>query len=409
MSEAERKRRSDYKRNRKKWMLVQIIAIALVTLLVIGSTFIYYQKNKTFYIDYSERSEIDYTVHLKQNDFYAESTLDKGQAYVASLIDRVVADFEYELNMGADDVDYEYTYKIDAQLQVLDASGVALFNPVYELVPETTAKQSSNNKLQIREKVSLDYGKYNSLATDFANTFELKEVESKLVVTMHIEVNGASAAFEADAQNTYSTSLYIPLSNKTVNVEIISSVPDGESKVLACGTESSKDVFKLIAIIAAVLDVLLVVVLIIFAYRTRNDDINYTIKVKRLLSSYRSFIQQISNEYDTEGYQILHVSTFAEMLGIRDTIQAPILMHENGDQTCTQFMIPTNTKLLYMYEIKVDNYDLIYGDSTIVMLDNDDADQEDAFDAELDQNVDSPEVETADEDMTASEAQDEQN
>ena len=44
------------------------------------------------------------------------------------------------------------------------------------------------------------------------------------------------------------------------------------------------------------------------------------------------------------------------MLEIRDTIQAPILMYENEEKTCTKFLIPTDSKLLYVYEIKVEGY-----------------------------------------------------
>ena len=51
-------------------------------------------------------------------------------------------------------------------------------------------------------------------------------------------------------------------------------------------------------------------------------------------------------------FQIV-VDAFDEMLEIRDTIQAPILMFENEDKTCAKFMIPTDSKLLYLYEIKV--------------------------------------------------------
>ena len=36
-------------------------------------------------------------------------------------------------------------------------------------------------------------------------------------------------------------------------------------------------------------------------------------------------------------------------------------MSENKDETMTRFYIPTSTKLLYVFEIKVDNYDEIYG------------------------------------------------
>ena len=35
-------------------------------------------------------------------------------------------------------------------------------------------------------------------------------------------------------------------------------------------------------------------------------------------------------------------------------------MSENLDKTCTKFLIPTTTQLLYVFEIKVDNYDEIY-------------------------------------------------
>ena len=55
------------------------------------------------------------------------------------------------------------------------------------------------------------------------------------------------------------------------------------------------------------------------------------------------------------------IKTFTEMLGIRDTLQSPILVFENRDCTMTRFFIPTNTKILYVFEIKVDNFDEIYG------------------------------------------------
>ena len=58
-----------------------------------------------------------------------------------------------------------------------------------------------------------------------------------------------------------------------------------------------------------------------------------------------------------------YIKASPEMLGIRDTIQSPILMTENRDETMTRFLIPTNTDILYVHEIKVDNYDEIYGEN----------------------------------------------
>ena len=101
--------------------------------------------------------------------------------------------------------------------------------------------------------------------------------------------------------------------------------------------------------------------MVAYVLLTRNDDIDYANKVAKLVRNYKSYIQKIKNEFDTLGYQILHIDTFNEMLEIRDTLQSPILMHENEDQTCTTFYIPTSTKIVYVHDIKIDNYDKIYG------------------------------------------------
>ena len=41
------------------------------------------------------------------------------------------------------------------------------------------------------------------------------------------------------------------------------------------------------------------------------------------------------------------------MLEIRDTIKQPILMKENDDKTGAYFVIPSSTKILYVYRLKV--------------------------------------------------------
>ena len=113
-------------------------------------------------------------------------------------------------------------------------------------------------------------------------------------------------------------------------------------------------------IISGALEILLLIELLIFIYLTRNHDINYEIKVKRLVATYKSYIQRILTPFLTDGYQVLKVETFNEMLDIRDTVNLPILMSENADKTCTSFMIPANDKILYLFEIKVDDYDKLY-------------------------------------------------
>ena len=367
MSEAEKKRRLDYKKNRKKWMTVQLVAIIVVLVIAISSFIAYNQLNKAYYIEYTEQGDIDYKVFLKENNFFEEEWIGKDQSYVASLIDSIVADFEYELKMGVDNIAYDYSYSIFAQLIISDKdSGEPIYDPVYELVPEKKVSQNGSHRLKITETAVVDYVSFNELATEFTETYGLDHSISTLLVTMKVNVISKCESFEENSNNSYSISMLVPLvsSTNTVNIQTTTSVPAGESKVLAYVGALNQNLFKLICIVAAALCALQIIGVIVFAYLTRNEDIRYEAKIKRILSNYRSFIQVITNEFDTDGYQILTLGSFNEMLSIRDTIQSPVLMNENEDKTCTRFLVPTATKILYVFDIKVENYNEIYSNAS---------------------------------------------
>ncbi len=362
MSETEKKKRAGHRKKRRIAITVLSILLVLVTLATAAFGVALYKLNKTLYIDYTEEGLVDYQVHLKPNGFYEESVLPAGQSYVASLIDSVTAKFTYALETEANNVDYEYSYYIDAQLVVTDtATDVAIFNPIYTVKEKQTLSQNSASKLAITELVALDYAHYNALAESFVSTYELSGTECALVARMHVTVLSICEDFEEDTQNEYVVALSIPLTTRTVNVEISSSVPRAESKILACEKGFDRDLFVSAITHGSITDGVLLVALILVALLTRSTDITYAIKVKKLVNAYRSFIQQIKNPFVTDGYQILLVSTFNEMLEIRDTINAPVLMYENEDKTCTQFIIPTSTNLLYIFELKIADYDEIYG------------------------------------------------
>lgn len=333
----------------------------LLAVVILISALTYRRLDQTYYIEYNESSSVDYKVHLQENDFYEEEWLDKGQSYVASLIDTVNATFDYKLDMQSADIEYEYSYTVTAQLLITDkGTGLPLYDPETVMKPTVYATQNSNKKLHIRESVVIDYPEFNRIASEFISTYDLKDVRCEILVTMNVAVIGNCEEFESNTNNNYNVSLSMPLTSRTVDVEINSTVPTTEGKVIACSDSSAPAVFKTATILFGVIEILLIIALFAFTYLTRNEDINYTIKVNKILKNYRSFIQKITNEFNTDGYQLLKVNSFNEMLGIRDTIQSPILACENEDRTRTSFVIPSNTKILYIFEIKVDDYDEIY-------------------------------------------------
>ena len=377
MSEAEKKRRLEYKKNRKKWILIQIAAISLLAVLMLSMFLLYSRSDNAYYAAFAQQGSVDYQVYLKDNEFYDEEYLGEDQAYVTSLIQNIVADFEYRSAVGIQDTVVDYTYRVDAQLIVTDReSGAALFDPIYELVPAKGASLAGNT-LSINEMVLIDYVKYDTIARDFVTKYQIKDATAKLVVKMQIDTLTKSDQFAKDEKKSHFQEISIPLNATTATIKTASSVGGNDNILLK--SDDCSTVYLVLGIVFSSIDAILLGLLIAFIYLTRNTDINYAIKVKRLLSAYRSYIQVITNPFEHEGYQILMVSTFKEMLAIRDTIESPILMNENEDCTCTQFMIPTNTKILYVFEIKVEDYDEIYAPEEPVILEE--VNEEDLSDA----------------------------
>ncbi len=362
MSEAERKRRLEYREKRKRWIVWQAAVLAAVLILTLVFSVLGIQFSKTRYMNYDEYSKIDYGVYVKDNEFYRQSYLGQEYEYVASLIDKVSAEFIYNLYIDSEQaVDYEYTYSVDAVLEIVSkSSGRTIFSSTNEVIP-TKNMTGSGKEVVIRENVLLDYVQYNELASDFIAKYGLKETEANIALQMKVDIKGSSEEFSNGESNTeYVASLDIPLTTQTVDVRITSETPDGEGKLLAYMNTGLGTAFRVIAIVFAVLSAILALGLVCFIYLTRNTDITYEIRVKRLIRNYRSYIQKLKNRFDMEGYQILQLDSFNEMLEVRDIIQSPILMNENDDKTRTEFLIPTVTKLLYLFEIKVDDYDELY-------------------------------------------------
>lgn len=358
MSESEKKKRGLYRKNREKWIFAQSVIIAVITVSIIISSLVSYNLNKTYYVGYRENGSIDYNVFLKENEFYESVHLEKDQSYVASLIDKIIANFNYEIDMDTEGVNYRYSYHIESTLEIIDeTSNAPLFNPKRELVKVQNKSQSTSNRLVINEIVVLNYNEYNDLASKFIETYSLSRTKSNIVVTLVVDVLSDCDAFSSSSVETYTSELRIPLTTQTVNIKMTSKVPDAEAKMIACARGAGSEVFKTTAIVLSVVDALLILLLVAFIYLTRTADITYTAKVKKIVSQYKSYIQKINNRFSTIGYQIILVDKFDELLEIKDTIQAPILMYENEDNTCAKFMIPTDSKLLYLYEISVEGYE----------------------------------------------------
>lgn len=395
MTEREVKRRERYKTRRQRWITIHSIALALVIVTIFGILIAHDELTKEAFIEYAESSDVKYSVKIpKSAPFYSEYLeefaefadengdlwIPSNYAYPTSAATVVKIDIDYHLEVCAPDVDYIYTYRITAQPEVVDGATKSKFP-----LPKTTLeevsepiKENSNTVLDITKSIEIDYHHYNNLVKRFEEQMEIKNATENLIITMEVEVIGTSEVLYSNSENTCVIKVTMPLNENAFDVNYsTSSSSCGDCKILAAH-KSHEYLVRMLeaATILGFVALGLLAYLLIGIYITRNHDVNYYNKIKRLVNNYRSFIQRVEGGFDASGYQIVIISTFREMLAIRDTIQSPVLMSENTDKTRAQFFIPTNTRILYLFEVKVDNYDKLYKkhpdwvDDSIINVDN---------------------------------------
>ena len=343
----------DEAKRKNKIIGLSCIAI-IVSLLAFVFFYMFINNKKIYYVSYTEDSDIDYKVYLKQNDFFDSNYLNSDNQYIASLIDNITATFNYKLNVDDDKIQYKYQYYIEAEVNVKDKNtNKSIYNFKEKLVDEEL-NNSSSSTVQITKDVEIDYNKYNELIKKFVSVYNLEDSISTLNVKMFVKVLGECEKVE-DIDKTSTFSLNIPLTTKTVAIDLEKKLVDtNKENFMSCNNDKTLAYISLaIMIVFVIADVIVLTILIKYIIKTRTAETIYHKELKKILNNYKSYIQKINNTFDLKGYQVLGVDSFTDMLEIRDTLQQPILMAENKENTGVYFIIPSSTKILYLYSLKV--------------------------------------------------------
>ena len=91
-----------------------IASLSCFVLLFFMKLFVYKEKS---YMYYENNTNIEYSVKLKDNDYYDVKELPSNMNYIASLIDKIPVSFKYNFSSTAE-IDYDATYYVEAVTRV---------------------------------------------------------------------------------------------------------------------------------------------------------------------------------------------------------------------------------------------------------------------------------------------------
>lgn len=182
----------------------------------------------------------------------------------------------------------------------------------------------------------------------FVKAYGLNDTTSTLELDMYVNVVNKYDGTRVNKESKVMT-LSIPLTTKTVDVSIGSNVIKDEGKMLSKKSEYKNMEYVLGAgILLAATGIVVLVMFVKYVIDTRSAEAMYEQDLKQILFNYKSYIQQSTNDIATKGYKKIQINTFNEILGLRDTMQTPILMYTEKDELKTKFVI-IKDGILYIY------------------------------------------------------------
>lgn len=338
----------------KRKFIITMLA-ALASILALSGSYLlykYYDLSRNHYVKYSENSDLDYKVFYNDNNFFHNNYLEKDNKYIASLINYISADFKYDIDFLENDINYNYDYKIIANVSVKDANDKETIYKDEETIFESPTL-GGTNKTNITKNIRIDYNKYNNLISRFTNTYDLKDVDSILKVSMYVNLKSSGNTDIEDLNKKAVVSLNIPLTKKTIGIDLSSDLTKNSQRKLLIKSTTNYLPLLVIGSIELLLTLIVIIVIFVYAKKTRTIKSIYNREKRKILNNYGSYIQKINNTYKIGTSQVIKVEKFNDMLEIRDTLKTPILMLENKREDGTFFIIPATNGVIYAYALRM--------------------------------------------------------
>jgi len=330
--------------------LFLFLVLLLVSIFLLKKTFVV-EKQKV--INYSEQSNLDYKVYLKENEFYEKEYLTKNMVYVASLIDNITIDFNYNFAIE-EPLDLNFDYEIIGKLVISDENDKNIY---YEKIYNLSDKKNTilkENNMNIQESIVINYDEYNKISNSFKNSYGLNTT-SKLLVYLSINkdvLNNKDNKFSMMNGNN-NILVNIPLSEKAVNISVDYKDINNQSYIL----DNTKVLIdNIICLVLAIISLVLSLVFLIKSMRlisiiTNKKDI-YDEYINKILNEYDRLIVETSTSPFSEEEKIVKVDKFTELLDVRDNLKQPIMYYVVSKHNKCYFYINANNGRIYLTTIK---------------------------------------------------------
>lgn len=308
-------------------------------------------------VNYRESGNSDYRVYLKENNFYESPYLGENMTYIASLIKSINIDFNYNFSID-EPVNFDLSYDIIGKLTISDeGSNKVLFTKEYTLLDNKQMKMDNNNRINLKESISIDYDYYNSLVNSFKSIYGVSATSN---LTVYMKINDKiTDQLGTDVLNDKSElSVAIPLSEKTIDIKIQDKEINTTSSLVTKKDVTFNNIlFAVLAFISFIISVMGLLRGLEYIFMLRVKKTNYDKYIDKILKEYDRLIVETPTYPNFEKMNVIKIERFEELIDVRDNLKLPIMYHNIVKHHKCCFYIH-HQKDIYLMTIKATDLDV---------------------------------------------------
>lgn len=280
-------------------------------------------------VQYQIDSDIDYKVYLLKNDVYDKYYLNKGEKYIASLVDYIKFNFKYDI-LYSEDINGYYSYNVDTSLVAYeDDINDSLIKRDYKELDNKVVVLDKNHvkNIDINDSVIVDYKKYKEILNDINNKYGVS-VYGYLNVRFNLNTELDFSSLDKNINDKKSMEVLIPLSDDTFKIKILNTYDDIDSYYDFSKKTFVNYLYILIGLLCLSISLTFIVMLVRELVFINKEQKNYNKKLKKILKEYEDDIIIVKNFYNKKKYNLIYVDSFDELLDVHKRVLSPISFKE---------------------------------------------------------------------------------
>lgn len=307
-------------------------------------------------LTYAEKSNLDYKVYLKENDYFKEKYLPKNKQYIASIIDYIDIFYDYTFT-SSKPINAKYKYKvvgkINAQYKVDTNNIKQVWQNEYVLSEGKELEIKDKGTFTISENVKVDYDKYNQIISNFKKDYMLS-VTSDLTVSLLVEVNGEYVPANKVFNESNDINLTIPLSEQTININMdYKDINNNQIISVQKLSRFSNISFFVLGIVTSIASIFTIYIVVKRIMREDKKQSKYIKNLKKILHDYGDIIVEVKTPPLLPKNKSSEVKNFAELVNAQIEVRSPIVFSEISVNEIGQFVL-FDKEHAYYYLLKSD-------------------------------------------------------